>query len=345
MKDTNLIFFNSIADIEHEWNQLFEVSSLSYFSSLAWHRVVLELLQSTFLTKRLYQIVYFKSNQTTEKSINKIIGFFFINKFSNKDTLYFTHLLGPSDYFDFIYDENIEIDFIKETLVQISKKYRIPKLTFSNIREDSKLFMALKGFLILQIESLKCVKINLPADYDSYLLGLSQNSKKNLRNSFNRLKTNELKINFSYQTNKNYDEIDFKNLKKIYNIRNSSKKKLVYWKSIIYQFLDSPFESPKDIFDLESIKSINFVLISLKLNDNLAAYFFGLKNELGIEFNKTAIIDNFKYYSPGIILLNNFIKDSITTNLKNIDLTVGDEKYKYDLGGKTHQIFNITLKV
>jgi CelD/BcsL family acetyltransferase involved in cellulose biosynthesis len=33
------------------------------------------------------------------------------------------------------------------------------------------------------------------------------------------------------------------------------------------------------------------------------------------------------------------------SDLTSIDLTVGDEKYKYDLGGSTHEIYNLNCAV
>ena len=58
-----------------------------------------------------------------------------------------------------------------------------------------------------------------------------------------------------------------------------------------------------------------------------------------------AINDAFRHYSPGMILLDAFIKKGFELGIKIIDLTVGDEKYKYDLGGQTHEIVSMTGKI
>ena len=79
----------------------------------------------------------------------------------------------------------------------------------------------------------------------------------------------------------------------------------------------------------------------LNIEGQLAAYFFGFVRNHTIEINRVVINDEYKFYSPGIIMFHEYIKRAIPAGLNTIDLTVGDEKYKYDLGGQTHEIFNI----
>lgn len=72
--------------------------------------------------------------------------------------------------------------------------------------------------------------------------------------------------------------------------------------------------------------------------------FLDFAKKQSIEINRVAIVHEYKFYSPGILLFHEFIKNHISKGLRVVDLTVGDEKYKYDLGGKTHEVFNITFE-
>lgn len=55
---------------------------------------------------------------------------------------------------------------------------------------------------------------------------------------------------------------------------------------------------------------------------------------------------DFARYSPGMLLMYNFIIDSIRNGvLKEIDLTRGDEKYKFSLGGQLKHNHTILFKI
>ena len=96
--------------------------------------------------------------------------------------------------------------------------------------------------------------------------------------------------------------------------------------------------------DFETIQKTDFTLAVLKINQEIAAYFFGFKIEKNIEINRVVINDDFKFFSPGLLLFNEYIKKEIP-QLEGIDLTVGDEKYKFDLGGKPHIIYNLKVSI
>ena len=53
------------------------------------------------------------------------------------------------------------------------------------------------------------------------------------------------------------------------------------------------------------------------------------------EIPRLAINDKFAFFSPGMILVNEAIKYMMgNTDIKIFNLCRGDEKYKYDMGGR-----------
>ena len=55
---------------------------------------------------------------------------------------------------------------------------------------------------------------------------------------------------------------------------------------------------------------------------------------------------DFAFYSPGMLLINEAIKFFIEeTNIRNLDLSQGEEMYKYKMGGITHQTHNFEIKL
>jgi hypothetical protein len=65
----------------------------------------------------------------------------------------------------------------------------------------------------------------------------------------------------------------------------------MFWKSAIYYQLDHLFCREKDLFDYEATKQTDFTLAILKMNEEIAAYFFGFQMNNSLEINRVVIND------------------------------------------------------
>lgn len=341
MKDIEIQYYHSFTQIAPVWEQLHEVVPPSYFCTLAWHKIVRRFFTATFLTRKSNRIVYFTVRESSSDAAIVLLGFFFIKSTKGTKSIQFAQLLGPSDYYDFVYAKPVSASFLKDCIAKIVSDQGCTTFSFSHIKESSALFEALQLFGTLESNSLDCVALDLSTSYDAHYRSLSKNARQNLRTAHNRISKNGVRSELLFLNQQDADTIDFKLLKAIYKERSASKNQAVHWKSQLYNLLDDPFRKKLDLFDLEEVKDTNFVVGILKLDDVIGAYFFGLKNGSVIEINRVALNHNLKFYSPGMVLLDAFVKLAYETGIKTIDLTVGDEKYKYDLGGTTHKIFNI----
>lgn len=341
MKEINIQYYHSFIQIAPIWKQLDKVVPPSYFCTLAWHKIVRRFLNATFLTQKTNRIVYFTVRESNSDNAILMLGFFFIKQTKGTKSIQFTQLLGPSDYYDFVYAKPVSASFLKDCISKIAYDQRCATFSFSHIKQSSALYEALQLFGTLQMDSLDCVALELNSSYEEHYQSLSKNARQNLRTAHNRILKNGVRNELLFLNQQDADAIDFKLLKAIYKERSASKNQAVHWKSKLYKFLDDPFSKKLDLLDLEEVKDTDFVVGILKLEDVIGAYFFGLKNGAVVEINRVAINHNLKFYSPGMVLLDAFVKLAYETGIKTIDLTVGDEKYKYDLGGKTHKIFNI----
>ena len=340
MKNIKIIYCDTLEDVRTEWQKKINNYNKTYFCSLEWHQVVVALYRNTSLTKKINKLTYFKviSNAT---SATQILGFFYVTSTTKGSVINFSHLLGPSDYYDFIYEDETPSAMITSVVKQIQKDHNATEIRFAHVKNTSKILDMFTDSVEFSKTALDCVAINLPEDYEIYLQSLSKSVKQNLRTAYNRMQKNNVVYNLIIKGQDDYNEIDFNLLKNMYHERNAYRKESLNWKSKVYKKLDYLFRKDLDMFDCNQLKKTNFTLAILEINGELAAYFFGFKRLNKIEINRVVINEVYKFYSPGMLLFNEYIKVGIKDKLEIIDLTVGDEKYKFDLGGSVHQIFNI----
>ena len=339
MKDFNINYYHSLDLIQEKWIGAIQDSEASYFSTSHWNRVVYSFYQQTFLTKKLNKIIYFDVNFDNEQWM---LGFFYVARTFKGNVIKFVHLLGPSDYFDLVYSPSVTDEQFLTFIKQVQLDFKAQEFKFVHLKATSKFYQAIAKMPSAFSTSLTCVAVTLPQTYDIYFASLSKSVRQNIRTAYNRLAKNNLHFQLEVFEKRDSQKIPWEHLKKMYQLRNGFRKEKKYWKSQLYHWLDYGFHGEQDMFDFEAIRKTDFTLAVLKINEEIAAYFFGFKNQKTIEINRVVINDQFKFYSPGLILFNEYIKTAIS-QLECIDLTVGDEKYKFDLGGKEHFICNIKL--
>lgn len=333
-------YYKNFNEVENSWKSIFSNSSLSYFCSPKWHAVVLSLLKSALFTKMINHLHYFTVTSASNQEI-QVVGFFYVTNLFGKKKLRFGHLMNFSDYYDFIYPDHFSADLFPGIIQKIASDFKVGEIQFNHVNPESNLLALLEKDNDYKMSKLECVAVHLKGDYETYLQTLSKSVRQNLRTARNRVTKKKLSFNYRLLDKNNIDEIDFEMLKKMYSERNHHKsEENIYWKTRIIKILDHGFSEEKDMFDIPKIKETDFSLGLLYLNSDLVAYFFGFREEGRIEINRVVINDEFRFYSPGLLLLNEYIKSEIPNGLKTFDLTLGDEKYKYDLGGETHFVYN-----
>lgn len=313
--------------------------SNTYFTSLYWHNIVLSFYKDAFLTKKKYKPIYFHYSFNDNTTV---LGFFYISKTMKGNTITFGHLLGPSDYYDLVYSPTVTLEQLQMLINQIQFDFNAQIIQFEHLKSTSKFYQAIVNMPMVISTPLSCVAISLPEEYDDYYASLSKSVRQNIRTAYNRLEKNNLKIQLELFEKGDSELIDWEQLKQLYYSRNDFRKEKKYWKSKLYYFLNYGFKNEKDMFSYKAIQKTDFKLVVLKINQEIAAYFFGFNIQESVEINRVVINNQFKFFSPGLLLFNEFIKSEIS-QLKCIDLTVGDEKYKFDLGGKIHCIYNLKL--
>ena len=98
--------------------------------SPAWHQVVLAFLSRAKLTRRLHQLRYFTVENA--QGVTEIVGFFYLSKSAGQKVIHFTHLLGPSDYYDFVYSTAGASKIGSALLLKIMEDNGAQKIQFSH---------------------------------------------------------------------------------------------------------------------------------------------------------------------------------------------------------------------
>lgn len=227
------------------------------------------------------------------------------------------------DFFDIISTRDISSDKFYECLKLIANTAK-KDIVVQRFREGFNTAKKLAGKVDFELFE-GCVKIDYNDSYDEYYNSLTKNARQNLRTAYNRTSTDNYEVKFEFYRGKIKKELS-KQLEKLYIARLKNKnKKFNFLKEMLYK-IDEPIG--KVCFDLDnSFTSVVF------LNSNPVAYMSGIISNDEVIVPRLAINDKYARYSVGIILVNETVKHLINLKINTLNLAVGTEKYKTQMGG------------
>jgi hypothetical protein len=324
----------SLKKIRKKWIFLYEKNK--YFSPYQSFEINLIIKNcKVFNLKRLFLKSFFI--ELLDSAGNTcMIAPLYLKKKKKYIEIYFFGDFCSTGYLDFIYADNISSDVFKIFFELITEKYGKVKFILNKLNERS----ILNNYLLsnekdykISVQKNVCVHIPLKETFDVYWDGLSKNTKQNIRTSRNRLEKDCL--NFIINTSVDKQMPD-KLLRELYNI---------YWKRALYRMVGSAKSHvPKFLRNylypiIVAHKKLNNVFYSvLRIEGNVAGFCSGfISKDKRIVVPYLAIDDHFSRYSPGGLLLVNTIKDLLEMKeFISLDLSRGDESYKYTYGGVEH---------
>lgn len=319
--------------------------NMSVFQSYDWLNIAFNECKNNILKRFLYdlEIAFLKRNNELQA-----IAILEVNKKKK-----YIKILGDdvsSDYIDILYKQGCtkaDIEFFFKKILQITK---MDKFYFINLPVDSLSHEVLKNNnFFTQFREEKCVHIDLKYnDYDEYFKHLSKKTRQNIRTGFNKLK----KEGFAYNTKIFKGTIDSTiamECQKIYETRrkklNSNRKNLGYRVYNLRRKISLFFYNHM----VEAMKTNNnAIVVIFYINNEIAAFCHGqFGNKMDISFMQVSINEKYRRFSPGMLMLNELIKNMFENkdfeNYNIIDLTRGQEDYKYRLGGIEHVVISGVL--
>jgi hypothetical protein len=204
---------------------------------------------------------------------------------------------------------------------------------YNYVREDSTLYKLLveQSSIPPTIQEVAPF-ITLPISWEAYLESLERTDRKELKRKFKRLDTvpHEFKVREGEGKEKYFDH--FINLHKL----SDHNKDL---------FMTPPMEAFfKELFML-TIPGWEQKLSFLSINNEPAAAIFYFENEEELLLYNSGYNPEQKFYSAGLLLCAQLIQQSINMKKKKFDFLRGNERYKYDLGGKDVSLFKFMLSL
>lgn len=221
------------------------------------------------------------------------------------------------------YRPNISIDS------KVIKKYKIKNVIF-----DSLHFFQVKD-LVNQIKfesvNLKksdvAVNLSLPDSYDEYLESLTKKKRHELKRKKRKF-ADEIS-SLSLKESKERDIFDIF----ISQHRDSAGEKGKFMTEIVENYFDS-------ILKLEGWK-----IYYLETDKGVLSTAFCYENELGCYLYNSSRNIEFNSINPGIVINDLIIQKLISEKRSFFDFLKGTERYKYDLGGKSVQLYDLTINI
>ena len=327
--------------IESEWKALQSGQEMTLFQTYEWFQMLLEnyIPEDTKEFESVYAVV------ESEGKTCMIAPLWIIKKTFRLLNQKGVYLLGRgsfSDYLNFVY-QDFDADAFDFLLKDLSKRYGVKYCTFEDFRESTSAYNhIMKNYRITRNSEYSCVSLRLPSTLEEYHKMLSKNSRQNLRTANNRLKKDNKNLTFNFDD----QHIDRDRCLEIRESKLSVKydhfSLYIKYKYRILNRLRYIF--PR--FTPIKLYSESKVMTAIDENGNLRAFFnYGYDSKgTAIRIMAAGTDLEFARYSPGMLLMYNFITNAIQDNIiKEVDFTRGEEMYKFALGGQRR--INHTIKI
>lgn len=329
--------------IQTVWKELETGEEMTLFQSYDWFKTLLKYYvpNDTKYFESVYAIVESDGQPCMIAPLWIIKRSF---KILNRKGVYLIGRFSFSDYLNFVY-QHFDPKAFDWLMQDLHHKYGVSQITFENFREDTSIYQyVVNSYHITENKEFPCVTLQLPTSVEEYNKMLSKNSRQNLRTASNRLQKDGLKLVF----NDDDLQVDRQQCMKLRESKLSVKyaefSLLWKYKYRIINRLRFRFTSFNPITRFSTSK----VMTVYDGDKNLRAFFcYGYDPNLKAIRVMAAGTDlDFARYSPGMLLMHQFILKAIQEGqLKVIDFTRGDEKYKFALGGKLCLNHRIKLRL
>lgn len=223
---------------------------------------------------------------------------------------------------DFVYRDSLGRDEMKDILDTVHNLFTDYRLDFIFVSQRSKMYSFLEPSE--QFENYMIAA----SGYQNWFDGLSKKTRQNIRTSYNRLSNDGLCFGLKKIVQQEIDDTLLQEIDAIYQKRRQD------WgyKSSAWQQFKRIRASKRDLVYQTVSSSPSGVIYQLLVNDKCAAFLAGYQFKNYIHVPRLAIDDEFSRYSPGMVLINECLKQFEGEPFE-FNLGRGSEGYKKKLNG------------
>jgi CelD/BcsL family acetyltransferase involved in cellulose biosynthesis len=257
-----------------------------------------------------------------------------------KNSLAFIASQEVSDYCDFIVLRGKEEEFFQGLLDFIRNQYtEVEKIQLINIKQDSRSIPFMEktapkyDFACTASESEVTPVLSLPSSYEEFLSLMSRKSRHELRRKLRRMERLDQVRTVKFADARGLG-VSIKRFIELHRHSDASKEE--FWKlkgmGDFFQEVALQFSSQKwvELYFLMHEEDLMAALLNFLYKDKILFY--------NMAYNR-----DYAWYSPGLFLFHQRLKEAIKEKKKEADFLRGEEKYKYYFGAKQSRIFNLTL--
>lgn len=255
------------------------------------------------------------------------------------------------DYQDFIYDRSVlpeKLFAAFEALMAYLRGQGIKQIVIGQLPWSGVTKTIAEAYLSPARSTSFSVSINLPyRTHEDYFAGLSKHVRQNVRTAYNRLKRDGHEIAFRFFSTAGIG----------CNLKSGDGESLLAKCRNVYRVRqEGRYRRATGILHRLTLKYVNYTTLSipgsfgflavLLVDGKVGAFMEGYvnRNRKALEVPRLAIDDEFAWYSPGMVLVNEAVDFMLkNTNLRIVDLCRGTEKYKTDMGGEIYETKRVQL--
>ena len=228
---------------------------------------------------------------------------------------------GSRDFVDYRPSLKLTSQLLDELQCKIAS---LDSLHFSQIQEITDAFT---NTSVKVMKGDQAVNLVLPETYDKYLVELPRKKRHELKRKKTRFES--LHPNGVLKESKSEDVFDvFVQLHKT-----SEGEKGAFMKDDVIEFF-------RNLLSLNGWK-----IYYLEEGTTILACCFVFENEKGCYLYNSSKNNNFNDINPGIVIIDRIIEKLISDKYVFFDFLKGTERYKFDLGGTSTQLYDIEVNL
>ncbi len=359
MVDIKFFYPNEFEKLKTFWVQLEKGKDMTAFQRYSWYYALnKQYLDKCFgiFNKAVYIVAFINQEPVMIAPIHiKKFGFEF-KGYGAASGAYIIGAWGFTDYLNYIY-----FDFNPKAFEEINKaikiKFKVKKLNLNSIVCGTEVEKYLNSkYASSFCHKTICIK-TIPKDsFNDFYKSMSKNTRQNIRTALNHENKDNKNIYI-----KIFNTISLRDAEEFYSIylgrskrKNTINIKHDGIKNSIFRKLNQLYNNNlKKTLEQSNYLIYNMthnpdsMLVGIYCDEKKIGFLYGLKSSPTLWHDIIVCFDeNFQFYSPCRTALYRLYKDFVYSDDKNkmtVDMTKGNEKYKYDFCGVEHFVSSFTL--